>query len=38
MSETIPDSTITCPACGHTGALVNGECADCGLFLGEPEG
>jgi hypothetical protein len=29
---------VTCPACGHTGALVNGECADCGLFLGEPEG
>lgn len=29
---------VSCPACGHTGALVNGECADCGLFLGAPEG
>ncbi len=27
---------VTCPACGFTGALTNGECADCGLFLGEP--
>lgn len=28
---------VACPACGHTGALKNGECADCGLFLGAPE-
>jgi hypothetical protein len=25
---------VTCPACGHSGALKNGECSDCGLFLG----
>ena len=25
---------VECPACGHRGALKNGECADCGLFLG----
>lgn len=25
---------VTCPACGHTGALNEGECTDCGLFLG----
>lgn len=29
---------IECPACGHKGALKNGECADCGLFLGAPDG
>jgi hypothetical protein len=28
---------IECPACGHKGALVDGVCADCGLFLGAPE-
>jgi hypothetical protein len=25
---------VTCPACGTTAPLVNGECSDCGLFLG----
>jgi len=25
---------VTCPACSTTAALVNGECAECGLFLG----
>lgn len=25
---------VTCPACGHSGALVDGACGDCGLFLG----
>jgi hypothetical protein len=25
---------VECPACGHKGPLKNGECADCGLFLG----
>lgn len=29
--------TVTCPACGHTGALVDGACGDCGLGLGIPE-
>ncbi|MCC7070676.1 MAG: hypothetical protein IT383_05100 [Deltaproteobacteria bacterium] len=28
---------VQCPACGHTGALAEGACADCGLFLGAPE-
>lgn len=28
---------VECPACGHTGALADGACADCGLFLGAPE-
>ncbi|MBI1946686.1 MAG: hypothetical protein HYS27_13390 [Deltaproteobacteria bacterium] len=28
---------VQCPACGHTGALSEGACADCGLFLGAPE-
>ncbi len=28
---------VECPACGHKGALKAGECADCGLFLGDPE-
>jgi hypothetical protein len=27
---------IACPACGHRGALNNGACADCELFLGAP--
>lgn len=26
---------IECPACGEKGALKEGECASCGLFLGE---
>ncbi len=25
---------LACPACGHVGDLVDGECADCGLALG----
>lgn len=25
---------IECPACGHKGALQDGACGDCGLFLG----
>lgn len=25
---------VTCPACGHTGPVVDGACGDCGLFLG----
>jgi uncharacterized protein YbaR (Trm112 family) len=25
---------VTCPACGTTGPLSDGECAECGLFLG----
>jgi hypothetical protein len=29
--------TVQCPACGHSGALVDGACGDCGLFLGAPE-
>jgi hypothetical protein len=28
---------VVCPACGHTGALVDGACGDCGLHLGAPE-
>ena len=28
---------VQCPACGHHGPLSNGECSDCGLFLGVPE-
>ena len=28
---------IECPSCGHKGALANGACGDCGLFLGAPE-
>ncbi|OGQ26297.1 MAG: hypothetical protein A2138_17360 [Deltaproteobacteria bacterium RBG_16_71_12] len=28
---------VQCPACGHAGALAEGACADCGLFLGAPE-
>jgi hypothetical protein len=30
-------SEVECPACGHKGALVDGKCADCELFLGAPE-
>lgn len=30
-------SEIECPACGHKGALADGACSDCGLFLGAPE-
>jgi hypothetical protein len=29
---------LACPACGCTEPLVDGECPDCGLFLGEGEG
>lgn len=25
---------VACPACGHTGPLVEGACGDCGLQLG----
>jgi hypothetical protein len=25
---------VTCPACGTTAPLNNGECSDCGLLLG----
>jgi hypothetical protein len=32
------DQEISCPACGEHGALNQGECASCGLFLGETEG
>jgi hypothetical protein len=28
---------VECPACGHRGALAEGACGDCGLFLGAPE-
>jgi hypothetical protein len=28
---------VTCPACGNQGALNDGECTDCGLFLGVPD-
>ena len=28
---------VQCPACGHSGALIQGACCDCGLFLGAPE-
>ena len=28
---------VTCPACGHVGALQEKCCGDCGLFLGEPQ-
>lgn len=26
---------LPCPACGTAAPLVDGECSDCGLFLGE---
>lgn len=29
--------TLACPACGCTDPLVNGECPECGLYLGEGE-
>jgi hypothetical protein len=32
----IGQSEIICPACGEEGALKEGECSFCGLFLGEP--
>ena len=32
----LEDDVIECPACGHRGALVDGACADCELFLGAP--
>lgn len=37
MTEAIDLSAaeITCPACGHVGALISGRCGDCELFLGE---
>ena len=28
------DGSVTCPACGTTAPLANGECTDCGLVLG----
>ena len=28
---------VTCPACGFEGALAEGACSDCGLFLGIPD-
>lgn len=28
--------TVTCPACGHVGPLVDDACGDCGLSLGVP--
>ena len=31
----ISQEEIVCPACGEKGALNNGECRACGLFLGE---
>jgi hypothetical protein len=30
-------SDVTCPACGHTGQLQDGQCTDCGLMLGVNE-
>lgn len=34
----LESETVTCPACGHEGALDDeGSCADCGLFLGAPD-
>lgn len=30
----ITAAEVECPACGHKGPLKDGECADCGLFLG----
>lgn len=35
VAEVQEDGAVLCPACGHTGQLVDGECAECGLFLGE---
>ena len=31
----ISQSEVTCPACNERGALKDGECSFCGLFLGE---
>lgn len=31
--KTAPEGELQCPACGHVGPLVNGECGDCGLVL-----
>ncbi len=28
---------VRCPACGNQGALDDGTCTDCGLFLGVPD-
>lgn len=33
-SVDISQSEISCPACEQRGALKNGECSSCGLFLG----
>lgn len=30
-----PDAEPPCPACGTAAPLVDGECAGCGLYLGE---
>lgn len=32
----LDDDEVQCPACGHKGALVEGACSDCELFLGAP--
>jgi len=32
----LDEGDITCPACGFVGALENGMCPECELFLGEP--
>lgn len=32
--EQEPDAEPPCPACGHAAPLVNGECSECGLYLG----
>jgi len=29
------DGELPCPACGTAAPLVDGECSDCGLYLGE---
>jgi hypothetical protein len=34
----LDEGDITCPACGFVGALQNGMCPECELFLGEPAG
>ena len=35
VAEVQDDGAVLCPACGHSAQLVDGECAECGLFLGE---
>jgi hypothetical protein len=35
--EIVEGGDVTCPACGHTGPLVENACGDCGLFLGAIE-